>query len=181
MIRQEDLVKIGEIKKTHGIKGEMSFHFTNDSFDESECPFLIVELDAILVPFLLKECRFSSNTTALILLKNVESEEKARTLIGKTVYFSKKHIRNDISEDSFTWDYFIHYAIIDEKAGKIGMIENVDDSTMNVLFIVKDKNDNELLIPASDQFITRIDEDNNELFMQLPEGLLSLSSFIEPI
>ncbi|MCC8145246.1 MAG: ribosome maturation factor RimM [Bacteroidales bacterium] len=173
MIRREDLVKIGKINKPHGVKGEMSFSFTNDSFEESECPFLILEIDGIFVPFRLEEYRFTSGANALIQLKNIDSDRKARPLTHKEVYFPKEYLREDTDDDSYTWDYFTGFTIVDEKEGEIGVIEYIDESTVNTLFVVR-KEDTEVLIPAADELVTHIDEEQKRLYVLLPEGLLDI-------
>jgi 16S rRNA processing protein RimM len=172
MIIREEVVKIGQFQKPHGIKGEISFHFTNDSFDESDCPFLICELDGILVPFKIEECRFKSDSTAFVKLKNIPSDERAKILINKEVYFPKKYIRENRGGEPFLWNYFIGFTLVDESAGKIGIIQEVDESTMNTLFIVQGNQNEEILIPAHEEMITHIQEDLKEIYVQLPEGLL---------
>ena len=36
MIKEEEVFKIGKINKPHGVKGEMSFTFTDDIFDRTD-------------------------------------------------------------------------------------------------------------------------------------------------
>ncbi|GHT50608.1 ribosome maturation factor RimM [Bacteroidia bacterium] len=183
MIKREDIVKIGRFNKPHGIKGEISFGFTNDSFEDSDNPFLICELDGILVPFRLEEYRFTSDSAALVKLKNMDSNKKARLLANKDVYFDKKQCRDKARlapTDTTTWDYFIGFTLMDEKLGEIGLISAVDDSTLNTLFIIEQNNTVKarhalpLLIPAADEMITHIDEEQKKIYVELPEGLLTL-------
>jgi len=173
MINRGELTKIGKIKKTHGVKGEMLFEFTDDSFDDSKCGFLIFELDGIFVPFRLTDYRFISNTSALIQLKRIDSGEKARLFTGKEVYFPQRHIAADTSEELFSWDYFRGFTLIDEKRGEIGTITEIDETTLNVLFHIESQASHHL-IPASDELITHINPDTKELFVMLPEGILDL-------
>ena len=44
MIRKEEVYKIGIINKPHGIKGEVSFTFTDDIFDRVDCDYLVLLL-----------------------------------------------------------------------------------------------------------------------------------------
>jgi len=173
MINREDLTKIGKVKKIHGIKGEMLFEFTDDSFDEGKSDFLIFELDGIFVPFRLTDYRFISNASALIQLKRIDSGEKARLFSGKEVYFLQKYVAPDTSEELFSWDYFSGFTLIDEKLGKIGTITEIDESTLNILFHVESQSSH-CLIPASDEFITHINQEQKELFVMLPDGILDL-------
>ena len=173
MIHREDLLKIGNFNKPHGIAGELSFSFTNDSFDEAENPFLICELDGLFVPFRLEEYRFTSGSAALVKLKTIDSESKARRLAHHEVYFPKNQIRSRKEDGIDTWDYFIGFSLIDDKTGEIGIITDIDDSTLNTLFIIE-KKDSEILVPAVAEIITSIDKEEKKMYVSLPEGLLSI-------
>src|SRR5574344_1793022 len=63
----------------------------------------------------------------------------------------------------------VGFDIVDKHAGLIGTISAVDDSTANALFAVGER-----LIPINETFIDDIDHDQKTLYMNLPEGLLSL-------
>jgi 16S rRNA processing protein RimM len=171
MILRENLVKIGQFKRPHGIKGEISFSFTNDSFKQSERPFFFCELDGIFVPFLLEEYCFNSASTAFVKLKNINSDKKAAILTLKEVYFPKADILEDVSDDIFTWNYFIGFILVDKQGKEIGFISDVDTSTINILFIIQQEN-NEILIPATEEWIISIDEKQKKILLDLPEGLL---------
>ncbi|MDR1720548.1 MAG: 16S rRNA processing protein RimM [Dysgonamonadaceae bacterium] len=175
MIKREELIKIGRFNKSHGIKGLLLFTFTDDSFDESQCPFLICELDRIFVPFMLEQYRFLSDTTALVGLKGLNSEKQIASLLNKDVYFPKKYVRKSRTRnDMMLWEYYIGYELQDERGIVVGTIIGVDQSTINILFIVEN-NENELLIPAVESFILTKDEDNLRLQMAIPEGILNLN------
>ena len=45
MITREELIRIGRFNKPHGVKGELSFTFTDDIFDRVDCDYLICRLD----------------------------------------------------------------------------------------------------------------------------------------
>ncbi len=66
MIREEEVYQIGQINKPHGVKGELSFTFTDDVFDRVEADYLHCKMDGILVPFYFESYRFRSDNAALI-------------------------------------------------------------------------------------------------------------------
>jgi len=178
MINHEDIIRIGQFRKTHGTKGEITFSLSDVMADSTRnpllndlCHFLICEFDGIFVPFRIENCRFNSDTTAYIQLKNIDSEQLARLFINKEVYYPKKYISEISGSDSFTWDYFIGFSLIDEQYGKIGRIIEIDKTTINILFIVEN-NKEEIMIPAVDEFIIRVNEKQKELIVRLPEGLI---------
>ena len=53
--KKDEVFKIGIFNKPHGVKGEISFTFTDDIFDRVECEYLVCLLDGIFVPFFIEE------------------------------------------------------------------------------------------------------------------------------
>lgn len=172
MIEREELIKIGRFNKPHGVKGELSFTFTDDVFDRTDCPYIVCEIDGIFVPFFIEEYRFKSDTTALIKLEDVDNETEARPFSLLDVYFPKSYYDTEAEEEAPS-DYFIGFTVVDSERGELGEIVAVDDTTENVLFEI-DHDGRELLVPAVDEFVCEIDEENRRLYMNIPEGLLDL-------
>lgn len=173
MIRKEEVYKIGVFNKPHGIHGELSFTFTDDIFDRVEAEYLICLLDGILVPFFLEEYRFRSDTTALVKLEGVDSAERARMFTNVPVYFPIHHAGDAPEPEEVSWDYFTGFRIEEVHLGHLGEVTEVDNSTINTLFVV-DHRGEELLIPAQEELIVEIDGKHRVITMDLPEGLVNL-------
>ena len=169
MIRQEDCYKIGRIGKAHGVKGEVTFQFTDDVFDRTDSEYLILEVDGLLVPFFMEEYRFRSDTTALVKFQDYNSADDAKELCGCDVYFPHALTPAQDEDEEYTWRYFTGFRVVEERAGELGEITYVDESTQNILFHVGDR-----LIPAVPSFISDIDHQARVITMSLPEGLLEL-------
>ena len=121
MIQRDELIKIGTFNKPHGVQGELAFTFTDDIFDRCESPYVVCEIDGIFVPFFIEEYRFRSDTTALMKLEDVDSEEEARPFTNLDVYYPKAYITND--EDgglSAPGDFFLHFSVYDTEKGFLG-------------------------------------------------------------
>lgn len=174
MISRSDVFPIGQIIKPHGISGEMSFSFTADVFDREEVPYFIFEIEGILVPFFLEEYRFKSNSTALLKLDGIVNDEQARGFAGLTVYLPKSYLEK-VEDAEIELDYFAGFSLVDVEKGLLGVISEVDQTTENVLFVIPTKND-ELLIPAGEEYIEEIDHDKKIIYVRLPEGLLDLNA-----
>lgn len=170
MIKKEEVFKIGIINKPHGVKGEVSFTFTDDIFDRVEdCDCLVLLLDGILVPFFIEEYRFRSDNVALVKFEGIDSTEKARTLTNVEVYYPVKFM--DDQEEISSWNYFIGFRVEDIHHGCLGTVVDVDDATMNVLFVIEN-GDEEVLLPAHEEFILDIDRKKKILKVDIPDGLL---------
>ncbi|MDH6307583.1 16S rRNA processing protein RimM [Dysgonomonas sp. PFB1-18] len=172
MIKESEVFKIGKLVKPHGIKGEISFAFENDVFDRVDCPYLICRIDNILVPFFIKEYRFKGSETALITFEDIDSDRKALRMAGLDVYFPRKYYEEDSDENiEYSWNFFIGFSVTDKLAGELGIIEAIDDKTLNTLFLIKNE-DEELIIPATEDFIEKVDPKKKVLYLNLPEGLI---------
>lgn len=172
MIRKEDTYPIGRITKAHGLKGDVVFNFEDDIFDRVECPYLICEVDGILVPFFMEEYRFKTDSSALVKFEDIDTADQAQQLVGSEVYFENKFVEEGDAEE-VSLNYFIGFTINDTDGQTIGTIRGIDDQTENWLFQVETPTGN-VLIPAHEDFITDINHKDKTIEMNLPEGLLDL-------
>lgn len=170
MIKKEEVYRIGQLAKPHGIKGEVAFHFTDDIFDRvGGCDYLICLMDGIFVPFFIEEYRFKSDTVALVKFEGVENAEQARRFTNIDVYYPTKFAEDS---DELSWSYFVGFRLKDKHLGDLGEVEAVDETTINTLFVVRRPNGDELLVPAQEAFITDIDHKLRVISVNLPEGMI---------
>ena len=171
MIRPEEVYCIGKFTRTHGVQGEMAMSFTDDVFDRTDCPYLVCSMDGILVPFFIEEYRFKSDNVALIKFERIDTNEAASIFTNKEVYFPKSYAE-EAEDGEYSWQYFIGFDTEDATHGHLGELVDVDESTVNTLFVVERPNGEELLIPAQETFIEDIDHEKRLIKFNLPDGLL---------
>jgi len=170
VIRKEDVYRIGQLTKPHGIKGEVAFSFTDDIFDRTdECDYLVCLMDGIMVPFFMEEYRFKSDTVALVKFEGVDTAEQARRFTNIEVYYPTRYAEES---DELSWSYFVGFRIEDEHLGLLGEVEEIDETTINTLFVIRRPDGEELLIPAQEAFITDMDHKQRIIRMNLPEGMV---------
>ena len=171
MIRPEEVYCIGKFTRTHGVQGEMAMSFTDDVFDRTDCPYLVCSMDGILVPFFIEEYRFKSDNVALIKFERIDTNEAASIFTNKEVYFPKSYAE-EAEDGEYSWQYFIGFDTEDATHGHLGELVDVDESTVNTLFVVERPNGEEILIPAQEAFIEDIDHEGRLIKFNLPDGLL---------
>ena len=171
MIRPEEVYCIGKFTRTHGVQGEMAMSFTDDVFDRTDCPYLVCSMDGILVPFFIEEYRFKSDSVALIKFERIDTNEAASIFTNKEVYVPKSYAE-EAEDGEYSWQYFIGFGTEDTQHGHLGELVDVDESTVNTLFVVERPNGEELLIPAQETFIEDIDHEKRLIKFNLPDGLL---------
>jgi 16S rRNA processing protein RimM len=169
MIRQEEVYKIGRLGKAHGVKGEVSFQFDDDIFDRVEADYLVLDIDGILVPFFMEEYRFRSDSVCLVKFCNVDTQQRAQELTGCDVFFPRALAEEGDEMPSLSM--LVGFKIVNAANGKtVGRIAAIDDSTANVLFEMEDG----MLIPANDDLIEVIDAEQQQIKMNIPQGLLDI-------
>ena len=113
-------------------------------------------------------------------IDGIDSEDEARVFVNKTIYAEKSSLASFLEiddEDLFDSDDLIGYSIYDSKSGKeIGKIIFLDTSTQNALFVVETEDGNEIFIPAADDLIIKIDDENKIVEMTLPEGIIDINT-----
>lgn len=173
MIKKEDVFKIGHFAKPHGIKGEITLVTDCDLFDDSDDLFVVCDMDGILVPFFVEDYRYKTDSTLLLKLEGVDSEVVAREFSNRDVFYPLERVDEDSLVGDITWDNFIGFEVIDEKEGRLGIITNVDDSTINVLLQI-DYDGRDLLLPAVEELVRDVDYEQKQMMLSVPEGLLAL-------
>ena len=172
MITKESVFKIGRLQKSYGIRGEINIIFDQPNYADIDVDFYFMDIDSTYVPFLIEEINFVGDTRGRVKFEDVDNENTAARYSNIDIYIMRSEMPEIEEEDASDWDWFIGFDIIDQHNHNLGKIEDVDIATMNVLFIVKNEEEKEYLIPATEDFITKIDEENKTLYLTLPEGLL---------
>ena len=144
-------------------------NFTDDVWDRANADYVFLEVDGIQVPFFFEGWRFRSDTVALLKFQGIDTAEDAEEYVGSSVYFPNKLTPEPGDDDTYTWRRFTGWHIVDATAGDLGVIEHVEDSTANTIFCIGDK-----LIPATEDFVERIDAAGRVIYVNLPAGLLDL-------
>ncbi len=171
-IPKADCEKVGFFRKTHGVFGELVLEF-EPQFEMSieNADRFFVEIEGLLVPFFVVDegFRFKTDNSAIITLDWVDSEKYAKRLVGSSVYLFKNEIV--VLPDEFTDSELINYLLIDETLGDIGIIEQIDNYSGNIVITVNYRG-KELLVPFNDDFLVNLDKHKKTVTLKFPEGLL---------
>lgn len=179
MIKSQDLVKIGKFQKTHALQGELNalLEIPEDYLVEDHP--LIMEIEGIFIPFYVENIRKKGSESYLIKIEGLSSETEAKKFVNKTIYAIKSSLQDYLSEEEMDLiddDYLIGYKVIDiNNNTAVGIIKYIDNSTSNTLFFLDDKNGGEILLPANEELIRKIDDEAKEILMTLPDGLLEMN------
>lgn len=169
MLRKEDFIYYGKFLKPHGTKGEIGLEGDSILLGD-ECDFVACDIDGILVPFFFETRRTKNSDTLIVKIERMDSAEEVRFLTNREAYIPREWTEES---ETLSWNFFKGFLAVDENLGELGEITDIDDSTINTLFVI-DNDAEEILIPAREEFIVGIDHESREIIFSLPEGLVSL-------
>lgn len=178
MIERSSLARIGTFGKPHGINGEINLSVDAD-LDLRDLSCIVIDVDGINVPFFFSSVRERGNGSYLVMIDGIASDRDVAWLVNKQVYGLVDEVRevsdygND-GEEGFYAEDLIGYRVVTDDNLLTGTVDDIDDSTDNVLFIILTDEGRRIMVPVADEFITDIDTDNKIMKMQLPDGLINL-------
>lgn len=176
MITIEQITEIGHFNQPHGIKGEINA-VIHENVDIEALSCIILDIDGIYVPFFINGIRTRGSRSFLISVDGIDSEQKASLLAKKSIFaLTGETIGTAEDNDAcgFYAEDLIGFDIETEDGNFKGIVDDVDDSTENVLFVVKTDSGKTHLIPVADELITEIDTDRHLITVELPDGLLDI-------
>lgn len=172
-MRKEDCFYLGKVVSKYSFKGEVLVKLDADEpelYENMESVF--VSLGNNLVPFFIDKCRLHKSALLRIDFEEVKDEASADRIIGSQLYLPLTMLPK-LSGNKFYYHEVIGFTLLDEVHGDIGIIEAVNDSASQVLFEAK-KESKELLIPVTDDIITKVDRATKTVHVSTPEGLVEL-------
>lgn len=167
-------VAAGAVTKSDGTEGHVLVKLSPDcAMDIFADDFLFVEVNGGVVPMRMTDVKRRGDRSATVALANVATERQAKALVGCRVYGTPED-DDCVDEGDCDMASLIGYAVVDETAGPIGEIEDIDDSVAANPLLVVSTREGEALIPAADEFVVSVDDKSRTLTLRLPEGLLNL-------
>jgi len=165
-----DLVEIGRLVKIHGLKGRLKAV----SFVESET--LLDELDEIIIrpekgpekTYRVKAVQ-PQNKTFFIELEGINDPDSAGELVGSGIFISVDMLE-DLPEDEYYWHEIIGLKVITESGDYLGAVSSIFPAGSADVYVVSG-GVREILLPAIDDVIRKIDLESGEIVVRLPEGL----------
>lgn len=164
---KDDLLEIGRIVNTHGIRGEVKIQPWCDEpelFDELE--YLIIDGEK----YNIVRNRFHK-TCQIVQLENVDSIDDAERLKNKIVYINRDDL--ELPEGRY-YIADIEGLTVKEQDGRIlGVVDEIIKTGSNDVYSLKDTfNKKPVLIPVIDGVVLETNIDGGYIVVKLPKGLI---------
>jgi 16S rRNA processing protein RimM len=169
---------LGYISKRSGNHGELTFVLDVDNpmrYNKLESVFL--DINKSLVPFFIKRIQIRGNN-ATVQLEGIDSIDKAEELLKSSLYLPLTFLPA-LTGKKFYFHELPGYTVHDKHQGDIGVVEEVLDFPQQAIFKIK-HGSFEILVPAKEEFIIRIDRNKKHLEIEAPEGLIDIYTSTKP-
>ncbi len=170
-MRLTDCYQLGEVIKTHGLRGEISVRLDVDfpeDYQNMESVFLNQE--GRLIPFFVDTIQINGSK-ALVKLEDCDSQDRAKELLGTSLYLPVSRLPK-LPERQFYYHDLVGCTVF-EAEKEIGNVVEIYDLPQNELMTVNAKG-REVLIPIKDEILIQVDLDTQKIIVDLPDGLLNL-------
>lgn len=160
--------EIGQITNTHGLKGELKVRpFTESKKRFEELKSILIDFKGELKKYDIEKIRYQ-NDVILLKLKGIDDIDEALKL--KSNYI--KIPRTDAKETNEN-EFFIADLIGCEvyQNDLIGIVDDVFTAGASDVYVIKRKGKKDLLIPAIESVIKKIDVENKRIDIEIPRGL----------
>jgi len=163
---------LGTISRKFSFKGEVVLQINPDlSNFPKHLKSVFVEIQQKRIPYFIVSTKAHKKTSIRLKLEDVNSEIEAEKLVKHDVYVLKSEV--ELHENIFLKD-LIGYHVYDENNKPIGKIVALNNSTPQAFFEIE-SNLKQTLIPVNEDWILEIDDEQKEIFFELPDGLLDLN------
>ena len=174
-MRKEDCFFLGTVVAKYSFKGELLIKLdTNDPKAYLSLQSFLIEQESKLIPCFTTKVRLHKSQLLRVSLEDVKSEKQADLMIGKSVYLPLDELPK-LEDNQFYFHDIIGFEVIDNLQGLIGTISGINDASSQVLLEVE-HDGRQIMIPLVDELIQKLDKQQKQLYLSIPEGLLDLDS-----
>jgi 16S rRNA processing protein RimM len=166
-------VKAGKISKPYGLQGDVHIYLIPDAAQKLKPGIpLFIDMDGQRVPYFMESVELVAADQAIVKVEFINSLEEARKVVGQEVYLDPRD-SGDKEVMAVAPGQWIGYLAIDLRLGEIGVVSDHIPNELNPVWVIRHKG-GEIMIPATEDFIQKIDHKNSIILLNLPEGITEL-------
>ena len=169
----EDLLQVGIITSTHGVRGEVKVYPTTDDPRRfRRLKEVVLDTGREKLNLVIEGVKFFKQFVILKFkgLDNINDIEKYRQ---KSLYVTRKNAVRLQRDEYFIAD-LIGLKVQDEDGTELGTVKDVIETGANDVYEVEMADGRSLLLPAIKQCILNVDVENGMMQVHVLEGLLDL-------
>lgn len=164
-------LEIGQIVNTFGIKGMVKVKpFTDDIRRFDELKTVYVEKNGNQTEYEIEEVKYHKDMV-LIKFKGIDKVEQAEMLRNSYLTVSRDSVE-ELEEGRYYIVDLLGLEVYTDEQILLGTLEDIFNTGSNDIYVVKDKQGKQILLPAIQDVIKQIDIENKKIIVHLLPGLI---------
>ena len=166
----QEFFEIGQIVNTFGVKGMVKVYPYTENvkrFEELKKVSLINKNSK--KEYEIEEVKYHKNMV-LIKFKGVDTVEQAEDLRNFYIQIERKDA-TPLEEGSYYIADLIGLEVYTDEDEKLGILEDIFNTGSNDVYVVKDNNGKQILLPGIDEVIKEINLEEGKILVHMLKGL----------
>ncbi|HIX52271.1 MAG TPA: ribosome maturation factor RimM [Candidatus Lachnoclostridium stercoripullorum] len=169
----EDMLRVGVISSTHGVRGEVKvFPTTDDPARFEELETVLLDTGKEKLELEIAGVKFFKNMV-ILKFKGYDSINDVERYRGKDLWITREQAVPLGEDENFVAD-LIGLAVVTDGGETLGTMKDVMFTGANDVYVVERENGKELLLPAIKDCILDVDLENGVMTVHVLDGLLDL-------
>ena len=167
----QEYLEVGQIVNTNGLKGLLKINpFTDDITRFERLKTIFIEHKKELLEFEIESVRYQKKQV-LLKLKGIDTIEEAEKYREDYLKINRNK-EEKLPEDTYYIVDLIGLDIYTENGELLGKLDDVFSTGSNDVYVVKNSEGKQILLPAISDVIKNIDLEQKKIVVNLIEGLL---------
>ena len=167
----EDLLKVGVITTTHGVRGEAKVYPTTDEPERFlELDYVLLDTGRELQKLEIKNVKFFKNLV-ILKFKGVDNINDIEKYKGRDLWIPREE-GQELEEDEYYIADLLGMSVVLEDGQEFGTLKDVMETGANDVYVVEDAKGEEILLPAIRECILDVDVEKNVMTIHLMKGLI---------
>lgn len=170
----DDILKVGKIVNTHGIRGEVRIipitDFVEERFQKGQS--LLIKMPSGEEKTVTIKSHRKHKQFELVTFDHYETINDVESFKGLTLYIAKDQLHS-LPDGEFYYYEIIGCSVVTDDGQEIGEVKEILSPGANDVWVVSDKNSKkEYYIPYIDDVVLQVDIKNKKVIIHPMEGLL---------
>jgi 16S rRNA processing protein RimM len=167
----EELLKVGVITTTHGVRGEVKVYPTTDSPERFlELEYVLLDTGRELRRLEIQNVKFFKNL-AILKFKEIDNINDIERYKGKDLWIPREEGQH-LDEDEYYVADLLGMDVELEDGTAFGTLKDVMETGANDVYVITTTDGKEVLLPAIKDCILDVDVEEKKMTIHLMKGLL---------
>lgn len=169
----ENLLRVGVITSTHGVRGEVKVFPTTDDMNRfKKLKTVILDTGKERKTLNIEQVKFFKNMV-ILKFKGFDNINDVEMWRQKDLLITRDQAVKLEPDENFIVD-LIGLTVMTDEGEKLGVMEDVIQTGANDVYVVKTTAGKEVLLPAIKDCILNVDLEKGEMLVHVLDGLLDL-------